>query len=208
VKSPLAVAGSSQTISSASDGICSTWPSSSIIISTVKYLLLFARVTLLHVKHISASLRFCFVISISHAIILVYCPLGLLLTTIADINMTGPLYWCNCAQRCAGGKGVSQRTYRRHTKYWEAQLSPEFSQFLERNRNENSMIISPSTTSMSRKRGAGESVGYGDNQMVTKTQRVGGNYDSTGRASSQSSDSSNSVCCNDTCSVNASLNIP
>jgi hypothetical protein len=167
VKSPLAVASSSQTISSASDGICSTRPSSSIIISTVKYLLLFARVTLLHVKHISASLRFCFVISILHAIILVYCPLGLLLTTIADINMTGPLYWCNCAQRSAGGKGVSQRTYRRHTKYQEAQISPEFSQFLERNCNENSTIISPNTTSMSRKRGAGESVGYGDENSMS-----------------------------------------
>ena len=109
--------------------------------------------------------------------------------------MTGPLYWCNCTQRCSGGKNVSERTYRRHAVYREAQLSPEFSQFLEKNRNHNGTTNSESQISTGYKRPADESAGYveGGMQAVTKEQRVDRNYEGVERASSELSEAADLV---------------
>ena len=94
---------------------------------------------------------------------------------------------------------MSERTYRRHSKYREAQLSPEFSQFLERSRNDNSAVNSENVTIAGCKRRADESVGYLE-------QRADGNYEGTGGASSQVG-SSDSVRRNATHNVNVSLNV-
>lgn len=100
---------------------------------------------------------------------------------------------------------MSERTYRRHAEYREAQLLPEFSQFLDKNRNNNSVVNADSTMSTGRKRRADESVGYlaGDMQMAMKEQRLEGNYEAGGR--SQSLDVSDLVRRNANYRVNTSL---
>ena len=59
--------------------------------------------------------------------------------------------------------------------YREAQLSPEFSQFLEKNRNHNGTTNSESQISTGYKRPADESAGYieGGMQAVTKDELIG-----------------------------------
>ena len=91
---------------------------------------------------------------------------------------------------------MSEQTYRRHAKYREAQLSPEFSQFLERSRNDNSKVNSAeSVTVAGRKRRADESVGYLE-------RRADDNYEGVGRAFPQVG-FSDLVRHNVTCNVNA-----
>ena len=71
--------------------------------------------------------------------------------------------------------------------YQEAQLSPEFSQFLEKNRNHNGTTNSESQISTGYKHPADESAGYveGGMQAVMKEQRVDRNYEGVERASSE-----------------------
>ena len=85
--------------------------------------------------------------------------------------------------------------------YREAQLSPEFSQFLEKNRNNNGTINPERQISTGYKRPAGESVGYaeGDMQAVMKEQRVDGNYEVAERILLEAADS---VCRNAICNMN------
>jgi hypothetical protein len=93
---------------------------------------------------------------------------------------------------------VSERTYRRHAACREAQLSPEVSQFLEKNRDHNGTTNSENQISTGHKRSADKSVGYpaGDMQMATKEQRVDGNYEGVERASSELSEAADLVRCN------------
>ena len=93
--------------------------------------------------------------------------------------------------------------------YREAQLSPEFSQFLEKNRNHNGTTNFENQISTGYKRPADKSVGYveGGMQAVTKEQRVDRNYESVERASSELSEAADLVRRNTVIRIHIKFNV-